>query len=415
MVMISSSMMAIPFNFKTLYKKGGAYQILRFSIKLTKLYFILKFATPSAMAAFGIFSVMIFFLESISKTGIADYLIVEDNGTENWDTAWSVELLRGIFLFLLSLPLGYLLCSWYDIYEYYNIFFILSFGFLINGLKNTYIIELRKKLVLNKYIFYNTAPVILHLIATIVFFYFLTPLMAIALGLLTQHLFHVILSYVMIMKRPSFNWSSDIIHRQFSFGKWIFLQTWLDFLNEKSDRLFFGFVLPQATFGLYVVASGFTTDLQGQFRSLMRAFVFPALAAKFRDDSLGMKKVILRQTVLISIVFLIGLVILMVLIYYNIFALINPSWQGVELLLLPLLSVAYSGVLLAQLEAKYLAESAPRRFVIVSIIRVLMYVSLCVVFVLLGNDRFGLGLFLYSYALFTILIFAWKILIYDER
>ena len=82
MVMISSSMMAIPFNFKTLYKKGGAYQILRFSIKLTKLYFILKFATPSAMAAFGIFSVMIFFLESISKTGIADYLIVEDNGTE---------------------------------------------------------------------------------------------------------------------------------------------------------------------------------------------------------------------------------------------------------------------------------------------------------------------------------------------
>ena len=160
MVKISLSMMATPFNFKILYKKGGAYQILRFCIKLTKLFFILKFATPNEMAAFGIFSVVIFFLESISKTGIADYLIVEDNGTEYWDTAWTVELLRGIFLFLLSLPLGYLLCSWYDISGYYNIFFILSFGFLINGLKNVYIIELRKKLLLNQYIFYNTAPVV---------------------------------------------------------------------------------------------------------------------------------------------------------------------------------------------------------------------------------------------------------------
>ena len=239
--------------------------------------------------------------------------------------------------------------------------------------------------------------------------------MSIALGLITQHLFHLILSYIMISKRPSLNWSSNIIHRQFSFGKWIFLQTWLDFFNEKSDRLFFGFVLPQATFGLYVVASGFTTDLQGQFRSLMKAFVFPALAAKFRDDSLGIKKVILRQTVLISIVFMIGLVILMILKYYNIFALINPSWQGVELLLLPLYSLAYSGVLLAQLEAKYLAESAPRRFVIVSLIRFLMYVTLCVGFVLLGNDRFELGIFLYTYSLLTLLIFAWKILIYHER
>ena len=407
--------MATRFSFKSLYAKGGLYQLMRFSIKVIKLFFILKFTKPEEMAAYGIFSVIIFFLENASKTGIADYLIVEDDNFESWNTAWSIELIRNISLFFISLPVGYLLCNFYEILEYYDVFFVLSLGFVINGLKNIYIIELRKKIQLNKYILYNSIPVILHLAVTVVLFYVLSPLMAIVCGLLFQHALHVILSYGMTAKRPNFALSLVFFKRQYSFGKWVFVQTWLDFLNEKSDRLLFGYVLPQATFGLYAVASGFTSDLQSQLRSLLRAFVFPALKSHSSENATTIRKIILKQSALLSILFLIGLLVLKGFIRYEIFVLINPLWRGIENLLLPLLAVAYTGVLLSQFEAKYLAEARPKYYVITTLIRSSMFVLLIIIFLFSGVFEFELNQFLYTYAGLTGVIFLWKLISTYER
>lgn len=351
------------------YSYGLLNQAVVVIIRLVKFFLILSFAAPTDLAVFGVLSAILFFIEASSKTGVSDFLIAsQDTLGTDWDTAWSFEIARGILMFIVALLVGYLTLNYFEYNEHWIVYLVMVLALPVSGFKNIYTIRLRKDLNFNKYLMYNLLPLIFGLLLLVFYYYHFSPLLAMAMGFLSNHILYLIGSYIIVSDRPRVNWDALIIKKQLRFGKWIFIQTWVDFIGERADRLILAATCSPELVGIYVMGANLTTDMQAQFKSLMRGFVFPHLARNSRNKKM-LFDVIKRQTIWISIFGIIGTWLISGTGLFELITRFKSDWASVELLILPLFWLLILSILISQYEPLYLAKMKPKNYVIISTLK----------------------------------------------
>ncbi len=213
--------------------------------------------------AFGIMAIVTTFLVGLtlfSDIGIGLSIIQNKRGEEPefYNTAWSLQIGRGLFLSFVALIGSIPFSILYNEPMLAKLIPVSGLNALILGLSSTKLFTQRRNLNLKPVAIIEILSQITGLVVMIVWAYLNRSIWALVGGGLAASLTKTILSHTVLTgEKNRLHWSRIDARSIFNFGRWIFLSTIITFLAQQSDRLIFGKMIPFTMLGIYHIGSTF--------------------------------------------------------------------------------------------------------------------------------------------------------------
>lgn len=277
----------------------GASQILRFgnSLILTRLL------APELFGLMALVNVFIIGLHLFSDIGVGQSIIQNKRGDDPvfLNTAWTMQVLRGIGLWLCSVLVAFPVSKFYNDHRLLWLIPIVCFGTVITGFNSTALYTLNRQIALGKLAVFELGGQIISLVATILWALFDPSIWALIAGSLVSAVVQVVWSHRLVPEFSNrFTWDKTAVQSIFSFGKWIFLSTALTFFATQSDRLILGKLVSFKLLGIYGIAFGLADIPRQIILALSGKVIFPAFSrmadlprAEFRNKILKNRQPIL--------------------------------------------------------------------------------------------------------------------------
>jgi len=220
-------------------------------------------------------------IELISDVGIGQNIIYHKNGNEPnfYNTAWTLQVIRGIAIWLLALAATVPISKFYQSPIIVYIVPFTAFNMVLVGFTSISPFLLRKRLQITKL---NAFEVVASCISSAVFVllaYLHPNIWSLVFGGLFATVITMAGSYFLLPDvKPRFHLSKRFAWEILHFGKWIYLSTMVYFLATNFDRLYLAKVIPLELLGVYGIARAIS-DLAGM--AVMRLgnyVVFPFIA-----------------------------------------------------------------------------------------------------------------------------------------
>jgi O-antigen/teichoic acid export membrane protein len=228
----------------------GATQVLRLASNLVLAWLLF----PEAFGIMAIVNVVIQGLMQFSDVGVSPAIMQSRRGDDPafLDTAWSVQALRGVVLFLTACALAWPLAQVYGEPLLMQLLPVAGLALLISGLNPTALDTAKRHLRWGRLTGIDFAVQIAGLALGIALAWALHSVWALVLANLASTALALVLYRATLpdaRNRPRIERAAlaEII----TFGKWIFLSTVCGFLFNQADKLILGKYLGLETFGVY--------------------------------------------------------------------------------------------------------------------------------------------------------------------
>ena len=228
----------------------GAGQFLRLlsNLILTRLLF------PEAFGIMAIVAMVEIGLTLFTDIGIATSIAQSKRGDDPkfLDTAFTLKVIRGIFLWVVSLLLAYPASVFFEAPELVYLLPISVFSMVITGFGTTRIETAYRHLQLGRLTMIELVAQVVSLLVMIVLAWATQSVMALVIGSLARAVLEVVLSrFYLEGHRNKFGWDWTAVHELIHFGKWIFVSTLFSFFASQGDKLVFGKFLSLHVLGIY--------------------------------------------------------------------------------------------------------------------------------------------------------------------
>jgi O-antigen/teichoic acid export membrane protein len=277
--------------------------VLRFGVNLTLTHLL-------APRVFGLMALVSLFVQGIAMFadfGIGQSVIFSSRGEdpEFLDRAWTLQVLRGIGLWLLSMLMAWPLARLYE--EPALIWLIPTVGAsaCIGGFTSMSLFVLSRRMVRRELVLLETVTYSVGIGAAlggILWLRWSAPaldpeslqtgqLLMLAGGNLLSLVLRLIISFRLMPElRHSFRWFKERDHELWNFGAWIFVSTACGFLASQADRLVIG-KLSLGTLGVYHLATVMACMPTVLVGLLTKQFLFP-LYSRVRTSHTDLSRVI---------------------------------------------------------------------------------------------------------------------------
>jgi len=262
----------------------GASQLIRLggNLILARLLF------PEAFGLMALVNAFLIGLAMFSDLGLAPSIVQSPRGDDPrfLDTAWTLQIGRGLGLWVLSCLLAWPVAAFYDQPAILGLLPVVGLSVLIAGFNSTSLPRLQRHLAVAKLTLLNLAGQV-SAVAVMLGWALIHPTVwALVAGGVVSSLVKLVLSHgVVADRRDRFALDREAARDLFHFGKWIFASTLLAFLVGNSDRLIFGKVVPLATLGVYSIAAMLAMLPTEVVRRVGWAVVFPAFSRKLESTT----------------------------------------------------------------------------------------------------------------------------------
>ena len=252
-------------------------QVLRLggNLVLTRLLF------PEA---FGIMAVVHVFLQGMhlfSDLGIGPSIIQNQRGDQQafLNTAWTMQVIRGVVIWLGMLLLSWPIARFYDQSILQWLIPVVGFTAVVSGFQSTAQFTLNRHLALGKLTVLELGSQLLGIVVMIVWAAMIPTIWALAGAAIVSRLAHTAGSYCLIPgQRNWFAWDREAARAIIHFGKWFFIISILGFLASQVDRLILPKLIPMGLFGIYGIAFMLGMVLDRVVCNLSYKIVFPVVA-----------------------------------------------------------------------------------------------------------------------------------------
>ena len=275
--------MTIP---RLLLLKGAIWTFGAFGIgQFLRLATNITLARLLAPELFGIMQIVYSLrtgIELISDVGIGQNIIYnkDANDPDFYNTAWSLQILRGILLGLVFSAIAVPAAKFYHFPILLPVIPIASLAIVIGGFSSTSRFLLQKKM---RYSILTAFEVIVALVSSagqIIFAYFSPTIWALAFGPLFGMLTLAVGSHFILPGvRQKFYISRVYAKQILSFGKWIFASSIVYFLSNNFDRLYLAKTIPIELLGIYGIARTLSELVSAVVLQLGSNVIFPFVAA----------------------------------------------------------------------------------------------------------------------------------------
>lgn len=246
------------------------------SLVLTRLLFPEAFGL---MALVGVFTTGLLLM---SDAGIGPAIQQHQRGDDPdfVNTAWTVQVCRGVLLTLICVLLGPIAAHVYDTPDMLFILPMAGLALLISGFTPTRVETAYRHLALGRLTLLELVSQLLSLIVTIALAFAFRSVWALVLGMVAGSIVRLALLYGFLPGlRNTFKWDRMAAHDLLHFGKWIFLSTMCAFFIVQGDKLVLGFFLSLEKLGVYNTG----LMLAGVVQALMTTIVSRAMLPIYRD------------------------------------------------------------------------------------------------------------------------------------
>lgn len=263
--------------------------LLRFgsSLLLTRLL------VPDDYGVFGPAMAITILLELLSDIGIRPAIIKSPRGEEAAfvGTAWSVALVRSLFLAVLLFGLSWVLPMWYRQHgmtaEQADVLQMVLWAFtlrpLLFALQNPTLAVLHKRLDFRRPFFIDMGHSLTGLVATLLMCWWLRSVWGLVWGLLIGDLARVLVTHWLCPKAPRWRWDRTAAKELTHFGVPIFLNTLVYGVWIYVDRLGGSSLLAVDQMGLYYTAWALAEALDNLIARA--ADVFYSMLARLHGDA----------------------------------------------------------------------------------------------------------------------------------
>lgn len=211
-------------------------QGLRFASNLILTHLLF----PECFGLMALVSVFIQGLEMISDVGIGMSVVQDKRGTDPkfLNTAWSIQVLRGILVYFAALGLTWPVTQFYGKPELLYLLPVAALGVVVSGANSINFHLLSRRVALGRIAILNIGSQILTIAITIVLAWAMRSVWSLVIGSLMGYVIKCALSFVMCPGPPNrFAWDAEIARSLIRFGKWILVSSLLGFLVSRFDSL----------------------------------------------------------------------------------------------------------------------------------------------------------------------------------
>ena len=267
--------------------KGVGWTVGAFGVgQLLRLVTVVVIARLLAPELFGIMAIVNSLrtgVDLLSDVGITQNIIQNKNGDDPdfYNTAWTLQLIRGPVLWLLCSAAAVPLAHLYSAPILALVLPIAALYFICLGFTSISVPLTQRRLKfarLNSFdLFFEFSSAVAH-----VLFSYLSPTVwALVFAGLVPHTVRMITSYFLLPGlRLRLFISKEYAWQIFTFGKWIFFASLMYFLSMNFDRLFLGMAAPLALLGVYGIARSLSDPIGALVVRLCSYVLFPILASK---------------------------------------------------------------------------------------------------------------------------------------
>lgn len=250
---------------------------------------IFRFGTNVLLAwmlAPAIFGVMLIIntlklgIELMSDVGIQQNVVYSRNGEDPdfLNTAWTIQVLRGLLIFLLFLALSKPLADFYKIPLL--AIQISAAGSLFAGANSMSLALALKKMNFASRNFFDAAVDLVSMAAQVALTYASPTLWSLVFGSVLGSIIRCCASfYYLPAQKHRFRWSWPHVREIMSFGKWIFVSSLGYFACANSDRLYLATVTSLAVLGVYGIARNIADLPTALVVRLAYFIVFPMVSS----------------------------------------------------------------------------------------------------------------------------------------
>jgi O-antigen/teichoic acid export membrane protein len=238
--------------------RSAAFTFLRYGgtqvVRLGGNLVLTRLLVPEAFGLLGLVAVLMQGLEMLSDLGIQAAIIRSERGKDRefLDTAWTVQVMRGLLLWVAGCALAIPFAHFYEEDILVYVVPVVTFMSVINGFASTKLATLNRDLHLGRVTALELIAQIAGLVLMVGFAFVYRNVWPLVAGAVLTALVRTVLSFTFLPgPNDRFRWSPDARAELMSFGRWIMLSTALTFAAQSADRLIFGKLVPMELLGIY--------------------------------------------------------------------------------------------------------------------------------------------------------------------
>ena len=216
--------------------------------------------------------------ELLSDLGIGQSVVRSPHANDQTflDTAFTVQLARGVLLMALALIAAWPVSQGYSHPDLAKIIAVASLTFLFTGLQSPDLFLMQRDIRVAHRGIYDMITVVASSAITIGLAWWWGSVWALVWGLVIGTFFSTAMTFAFAPFRlPRLTWHPEYWNEIFHFGKWVFLSTAIYFAAVSTDKIYFSAVLPLALVGIYGVARTFSDMLTALAQRFGQYLVFP--------------------------------------------------------------------------------------------------------------------------------------------
>jgi len=247
-----------------------------------------RLLVPDAFGLAAIAGVMMMGLQMFSDFGLEPAIIRDQRGDEPryLNTAWSIQVVRGLVLWLLACALTWPIMWFYGEPRFGVLVPVITLTVLITGFFSTNMYRAKRHMRLAQVTMLELIGQATALVTMIVWALISPTVWSLVAGGVCGAVMRLALSHIMLDGPVNrFAWDGNAVRSLLDFGKWVFLNSGLCFVSMHCDRLLVGRLLSMTQFGVFSVAYLLSQPAILANYHLCRSVLLPVLSRTYRDRS----------------------------------------------------------------------------------------------------------------------------------
>ena len=266
--------------------KGAAWmvtlKIVERSLGLISTVILARLLIPNDFGLIAMAMSIFAIIELMSAFGFDTALIQnQDARRTHYDTAWTLNVLFGLFSALVLASLAAPAAGFYNEPRLINIIYLLAIGAFIQGFENIGTVFFRKEMEFNKEFKFIISKKIIAFCVTVPLAIILKSYWALVIGMLAFRVSGVFFSYAFHPYRPKFSLAEW--RQLFNFSKWLLITNLLNFLRIRSANFTIGRFSGANALGLYSIAQEISELPTTEMVMLINRGIFPGYAKLSKD------------------------------------------------------------------------------------------------------------------------------------
>lgn len=214
---------------------------------------------PAYFGEITLVTTLIAGINLLSDIGLGSSIIQSARGDDPvfLNTAWTLQLLRGVLLWLIALAISRPMAGFYHDPHLHSLLPVLALSTLISAFNSTNLLTLSRHMGVRRLFAIDGSTAVVLLVVTIVWAWLRPSVWAIVAGQLISTLYRLCISHIPSVApgiRNSFCWDRKSLDNIVHFGRWITIATAFYFFASQADRLILGHRISLALLGIYGLA-----------------------------------------------------------------------------------------------------------------------------------------------------------------